>query len=127
MPKEIIMTLSNWYEKIYNCVQWGNYRSNAFNVTAGIRQGSILSPYLFIVYVDDMLKRVNCMGCNYGGYIIGAIIYADDLLFMSNSVFQLQRMLRVCEQELSLLDLKINCTKSSYMRVGHRFNKACAH
>ena len=56
-----------------------------FSPTAGIRQGGILSPYLFTVYVDDMLKKLNKLGCKFHGYVIGAIMYADDLVLISNS------------------------------------------
>jgi len=125
MPRLIIIVLYNWYSKIYNFVQWENCSSNMFKVLSGVRQGGILSPYLFIVYVDDMLERLNSMGCKFFGYIIGAIMYADDLIFMSNSVYQLQLMLELCEHELSLLGLKINFTKSTCMWVGQRANFSC--
>ena len=96
-----------------------------FKVLSGVRQGEILSPYLFIVYVDDMLERLNSMGCKFFGYIIGAIMYADALISMSNSIYQLQLMLQACEHELSILGLKINFTKSACMRVGQRANYHC--
>jgi len=111
--------------KISNYVKWEQNISNVFTVLSGVQQGGILSPYLFIVYVDDMLEKLNGMGCKFMGYIIGAIMYADDLIFMSNSVHQLQLMLQVCEQELSNLGLNINCLKSACMRVGSRADFPC--
>ena len=126
VPRIIVIVLHNWYTNLSNYVQWGNHRSDVFTITAGVRQGGILSPFLFTIYVNDMLDRLNDMGCSFHGYIIGAIMYADDLIFMSNSVYQLQLMLQVCQHEISLLDLKINLTKSVCMRVGHRFNIPCA-
>ena len=110
-----------------NYVQWQNLKSDRFNVISGVRQGGILSPYLYIVYVDDMLCKLNNMGCKFYGYSIGAIMYADDLLFMSNSVHQLQCMLNVCQDELDLLDLRINNKKSTCIRIGERFNKQCVN
>ena len=72
----------------------------------GVRQGSVLSPLLFAVYVDDLVK--SCSN-NCGFYVI---LYADDILLISPSVCMLQNMLTICECELQKLDLVINAKKS---------------
>ena len=126
VPKSVIVLLYNWYKDTSICVQWGGCRSEFFSPQAGIRQGGILSPYLFNVYVDDMLKRVNALGCSFRGYIIGAIMYADDIVLISNSVSQLQRMLTMCEKELNDIDLRINVNKSACLRMGPRFKEQCS-
>jgi hypothetical protein len=77
------------------------------------------------VYVDDLLECVNSMGCKFFGLTIGALMYADDIVFLSNSVYQLQLMLNVCESQLAQLDLRINCQKSACMRIGPSFNSKC--
>ena len=41
--------------------------SDSFSVTNGVRQGGILSPYLFCVYTDDLSKKVN--NINAGGFM----------------------------------------------------------
>jgi len=57
-----------------------------FNVDVGVRQGSVLSPYLFAIYVDDLAKL-----CQYkrGVYII---LYADDILLIASSLSELQHL-----------------------------------
>ena len=58
--------------------------SNSFNVSNGVRQGSVLSPYLFAVYMDDLsseLNKVNA-GCIVGNLKLNHIMYADDLLYV---------------------------------------------
>ena len=62
-------------------IKWGNCMSDSFNVSNGVRQGSVLSPYLFAVYMDDLfseLKKVNA-GCIVGNLKLIHIMYADDL------------------------------------------------
>jgi len=69
-------------------------------------EASVLSPYLFVVYMDDLAKL-----CQYkrGVYIV---LYADDILLLAPSVNELRHLLTVCEAELSSIDMKINVSKS---------------
>ena len=67
----------------------GGVYSSSFTVTNGVRQGGILSPYLFNVYVNDLRVKFNSchVGCYYsGGCINHLLMYADDLVIMSLSV-----------------------------------------
>ena len=74
------------------------------------RQGGVLSPYLFAVYVDVLVDKVqNCgSGCFVNWVCCGIILYADDILLLSPSVTSLQELLRVCGVELQWLDMQIN-------------------
>ena len=52
IPQYVIRILSYWYENQQMCVRWGGTYSTFFSVTNGVRQGSILSPYLFNTGLD---------------------------------------------------------------------------
>ena len=67
-------------------------------MTAGVRQGGVLSPMLFAVFVDDLLLKLkNCSsGCHIEGICLNAAMFADDLLLMTISVCDLQRMVNLC-------------------------------
>jgi len=56
---DLLKILENWLSEFYACVKWFASYSHEFKVISGIRQGSVLSPYLFAVYVDDIGKLCN--------------------------------------------------------------------
>ena len=52
-------------------------------------------------------------------------MYADDILLLAPSVVALQKLLLICEEEISLLDMAINASKSHCIRIGSRCNNVC--
>ena len=50
----IIRIIIFWYTSQTMYVHWNNTMSTGFNVSNGVRQGGILSPYLFCIYVDEL-------------------------------------------------------------------------
>ncbi len=60
--------LAFWYSHQLMHVKWGTCVSAPFSVENGVRQGSILSSFLFNVYMDDLSKLLN--GCIVGNTII---------------------------------------------------------
>ena len=72
--------------------------SDSFNVSNDVRQGSVLSPYLFAVYMDDLsseLNKVNA-GCIVGNLKLNHTMYADDLCCFCPSLSGLNELLAVC-------------------------------
>ena len=56
VPLLIVRMLIFWYSNQEMCIKWGQSTSCFFTVSNGVRQGGILSPRLFAVYVDDLSK-----------------------------------------------------------------------
>ena len=92
-----------------------------------VRQGGVLSPIFYGIYVDCLVDKLNKngLGCYMGSLQIGIILYADDLILISASVCDLQKMINICQHELSLLSMKINPKKSVCMRIGKSFASEC--
>ena len=80
-------------------VRWGSEKSAIFRISNGTRQGSVLSPALFAVYIDDLLQdlRKLGLGCHMGGMWIGAVGFADDILLLAPSRNAMAKMLETCE------------------------------
>ena len=81
-------------------MKWGSLTSQSFTVTNGVRQGSIISPQLFTVYVDDLSSsRINSShGCRINDVAINHLFYADDLCLMAPSPAALQVLINICSQ-----------------------------
>ena len=61
VPAVLIRIMLYWYRTRTFCVKWVSTTSECFNVLNGVRQGGILSPYLFIVYIDDLSNMLTVL------------------------------------------------------------------
>ena len=100
LPAVVIRVLVFMYEEQQGWVKLGGKRSSSFQLTNGTRQGSVLSPVLFSVYLDDLLAELRALqlGCHIGGWWYGALGYADDLILLAPNRKDLQKRLVVCER-----------------------------
>ena len=95
-PKNVINVLISWYTKSFTKIKWKDSFSEWFHVSAGVRQGGVLSPFLFAIYIEAILSELKAQrkGCAIGGIYLGCVLYADDILLLSQSVTCAQIMLR---------------------------------
>jgi len=71
----------------------------------GMKQGSVLSPHLVAIYIDDMVTRLHTSQRSF------IVLYADDILIFAPSIQELQTIVSICELELLSIDMAINAKK----------------
>ena len=100
MPAIVARIIIFCYEEQAAWVKWGNVKSEQFGISNGTRQGAVLSPPLFSLYLDDLLKELRALGvgCHMGGLWMGATCYADDLLLLAPTCSAMEAMIKVCEK-----------------------------
>ena len=93
-----------------------------------MRQGGVLSPILFTVYVDELLLQLKQLGvgCHSMHHFVGAVCYADDLSLLAPSQAALRLMLRLCEQFADSHGLRINASKTQLIRFGRCPSVKCS-
>jgi len=127
LPNNFVAIFYNWLFKCQIYVRWGTALSSPFSVRAGVRQGGILSPVLFAVYVDVLVYRLKSanIGCKMFDIYYGCLLYADDIVLLAHTMNGMQQMLNICTEFGVDYDVKFNDMKSVAMRVGTRFHVAC--
>ena len=68
--------------------RWGEIVSSQFSVSNGVKQGRVMSPVLFTVYLDYLLKilKQRNIGCKIGATYLGVYGNADDLTLLCPSI-----------------------------------------
>ena len=103
----IITGLWNWYGHHYARILWAGVQSDKFSICNGVRQGGILSPFLFGIYIDGLsryLQSINA-GCSLGNMIISHFLFADDAVVFALSAKGLKKLLDACSKFAVLLML----------------------
>ena len=98
-------------------VNWINIVSSSFCVSNGVKQGGILSPTLFNVYMDSLSTSLNStnIGEHIGGQLLNHLCYADDLCLISMSSAGMQRLLNIYKDYAEQHSLHYNGRKSFSM------------
>ena len=81
-------------------IKLSGLKSTPFKIRNGTRQGSVLSPIIFSLYLDDLIKQLRQLGlgCHIGGKWYGACCYADDIILLAPNRDVLQQMLNIYEK-----------------------------
>ena len=122
MPLVFLNIIMSWYNGLVCRVKWGNHFSDWFSVTAGVRQGGVLSPNLYCIYVDDLLSKLKSLGkgCYFIGVFAAALFYADDMAILAPSLKGLQLLLDTCGEFCLEWDICLNAKKSRSLYFGKR-------
>jgi endonuclease/exonuclease/phosphatase family metal-dependent hydrolase len=96
-------------------------RSAPFPVQVGVSQGSVLSPFLYSVFIDGLIRRLRSdptLGVRIAGEQLTCLLYADDIVLLASDPAMLQRMLAISTEYAQQWRFHFNGRKSQVVVQG---------
>ena len=122
IPDHLTYLLRNLYAGQETTVRTGHGTTDWFQIGKGVRQGCILSPCLFHLYVEYIMRNPGLDEAQAGIKIawrnINNLRYADDTTLMAESEEELKSLLMKVKEESEKVVLKLNIQKTNIMASG---------
>ena len=113
-------------------VKFNGVTTDWFDVSMGLKQGCILSPQFFNLFINDLTSRINDLKCGvkFGDEQISILLYADDIVLLSSNEEDLQCMLDLLYEYCRSWKMLLNFNKSkiihfrpkSFLQTAHEFH-----
>ena len=108
-----------WHQKAAIRIQ--NQLSPFTPIQRGVRQGCVLSPYLFNIYTEFISRECNELeGINIHGLNINNLRYADDTALITENQENLQKVVTKVREESSKAGLEMNVKKTKTMIISRK-------
>ena len=120
VPPHLISLIKTLYEASEAVIKVENTLSDKCRIRKGVRQGCILSPLLYNVYSEVVMRRVLedwNGGVKIGGRLFSNLRYADDTMLIASSPAELLEFMGRLERISSEYGLKVNVNKTKVMII----------
>src|ERR1700755_3177614 len=116
--------IKSFYENCRARVRVRRELSDWFNVGVGLRQGCVMSPWLFNVLMDGVVRGMEREGkgirlrSREGEWEVNVLLFADDAVLVAESGEKLRMLVKEFVRECASKGLRVNSAKSKVMRIG---------
>ena len=122
VPEHLTCLLRNLYASQEATVRTGHGTADWFQIVKGVRQGGILSPCLFNLHAEYIMRNARLeeaqAGIKIAGRSINNLRYADDTTLMAENEEELKKLLMKVKEESEKVSLKLNIQKTKIMASG---------
>ena len=119
IPDHLTCLLRNLYAGQEAIVRTGHGTTDWFQIAKGVHQSCILSPYLFNLYAEYIMRNAGMdeaqAGIKIAGRNINNLRYGDDTTLMAESEEKLKSLLMKVKEECKEVALKLNIQKTKIM------------
>nr|KAG5695304.1 hypothetical protein BaRGS_028239 [Batillaria attramentaria] len=126
VPGKIISLIQCTYQDMSCRIAHAGQLSESFEVKTGVRQGCLLSPFLFLLVIDRIMKTTTAGRKNGIQWTLWTQLddldFADDLALLSHSHSQMQDKTTCLEATSAGTGLKINRKKTELMKINTTAN-----
>ena len=127
IPEKIVNLIKNTYESMSCRVVHGGQLTNGFQVRTGVRQGCLLSPILFLLVIDWIMKTATREGRNGIQWTLWKQLddldFADDLALLSHNQQQMQEKTNTVAATSSQVGLSIHREKTKILKINTTSNE----
>jgi len=111
---KIYKAVTSLYQNTSCCLKINNYLTPWFYTNTGVKQGDNLSPTLFSLFLNDLAVNIKNLngGISIGNIKVSILLYADDLVLVSENEEELQNMLNILYKWCLKWQVKVNIEKS---------------
>ena len=111
---KLVYFIESVYKQTKVAVRVGEEMSDFFETSSGLKQGCLLSPLLFILYINDLHNTLGG-GLNIAGINVRILMYADDIVLLAEDHKVLQTMIDRLEAYCNDWGMEVNLNKSEIM------------
>ena len=113
----VLRIIKNMYCYANSRIKWNDVTSDVFYIGNGVKQGGVLSPRLFNLYLDPLLNEIrkSRFGCHVGNVSANCFAYADDVALLSPSLHGINELIRICEKYSIDFSIVFNPAKCALM------------
>ena len=114
---KIYVAIKALYTKTSACINLNGHLSHWFETFIGVGQGDNLSPMLFNIFLNDLATEINSLGLGIkiGNLKLSILMYADDIVLLSDTAENLQKLLNHVYEWCRKWQLSINPVKTEVM------------
>ena len=118
LPRKLYILIRYILANSFASVQVGKFQSASWRISRGVRQGGVLSAYLFNIYINSILECVssNENGCKLGIEKRNVQAYADDIVMFCPTSSGLQELINVFTEQCIEHELVINYGKTKALK-----------
>ena len=111
--------IKSWYHSPTSRVKHDNSLSSSFPICRGVKQGSVLSPSLFLIVMNPLLQRMRRLKCgsSIDGTFAGTAIHADDVRIIVPSIHSVASQFSEIDAFTSDVGLRLNTSKLELIQV----------
>ena len=122
---QIIDLIKSFYGKQKAAVRTAHGLRDWFDIEQGVRQGCILSPHLFNIYSEQIMRNALedfTRGVRIGVRVITNLRYADDVVLIAGGMEELQELVDRVRKASSQFGLSLNPSKTKVMKICRKPN-----
>ena len=123
IPMHLIVLLKNLYENQVAVVRTEHGDTLCFQIKKGVRQGCILSPYLFNLYAESIIREARLdetkKGVKIAGRIVNNLRYADDTTLLAGKSKDLKDIIKALKKESEKAGMYFNIKKTKIMTTAN--------